>query len=739
MKRKFRIRGMHCASCSAAVERVTKKLDGVVFSSVNLTTEILDIEFDEKKVTDADIIKKIEKAGFGAEVIEKEKPKKAPKTDDDNRFRKTRNSVIFSLVLSFVLMYISMGEMMVGAPLPEIISMHTNPVNFAIVQMILSVIIIFIGRRFYIGGFKQLIRLNPNMDSLVAIGGTAAFIYSFVITLYISSDSSLVHSLYYESSAVVVSLVSLGKLLEERSKLKTKGAITRLIMLSPDIAHSVDENGKITDKKVDEITVGELLLVKPGERFPADAVIESGSCSSDESFLTGESMPVEKNIGDTVSHGSVNLDGAVYIRVKKAGKDTALQKIIAFVEESQSKKAPISKIADKVAGIFVPAVIIIAIISAVVWAVLGKDIGFVLKIFTSVLVIACPCAMGLATPTAVMVGTGLGAENGILIRGGEALEITHKAKTIVFDKTGTLTEGKPTVSSVFSLTGDEDEVIRIAATAEKVSSHPLSLAIIKKAEEKGLEIGEVKQFKNLAGKGIAADNILVGNERFLTECEIDLSAVLDSIRSVEENGETAVTVCLDNKPIGVIGISDKVKPTSKKAIEELKKRGIKTVMLTGDNKLAAKRIAEELSLDEVFAEVLPEEKANVIEKVKMGSDSPVIMVGDGVNDAPALSVADVGCAIGSGSDVAVESASIVLMKNDPEDVIRAVDLSKYTLRTIKQNLFWAFIYNSIGIPIAAGVLIPFGISLSPVFGALAMSLSSVCVVSNALRLKNKKL
>ena len=743
MKKTFKISGMRCAACSSAVERVTGKLAGVKSCSVNLTTEKLDIEYDEKILSPSDVIAKIKKAGYGAEEFD---PKKEEKEQNREQAELKRElvRVIVAIALSALLMYVSMGEMLFSAPLPRFISMHSSPVGFAITQMILSLVIILICRQYYISGFKALFHLNPNMDSLVSIGGTAAFIYSFAIILMLPTSPNKVHELYFEAAAVVVALISLGKYMEKASRAKTGSAIKKLMSLTPNLATVLNSDGTTLIKKTEFLEPGEILLVKPGERIPLDGVVLKGDSHADESFLTGESMPVEKTVGSSVTGGSINLDGALQIAVTKTGEDTALAKIIRFTLEAQSKKAPISKAADKVAGVFVPIVISIAIIAAVIWAIIGEELFFILKIFTSVLVIACPCAMGLATPTAVMVGTGLGATNGILIRGGEALEITHKAGAVIFDKTGTLTVGKPTVVSVFATDGDEDELILTAAVAESSSAHPLALAITNFAKQKGMSPSPAEELISISGKGVCAtlsggEQVIAGNRVLMLEKGIDVGCLEEKIQELLSRGQTIVYVAKNNKLLGVVGISDTVKDTAAEAIEKLKNMGIRPILLTGDNTASAKAIAKQLGIDEIIAEVLPTEKADTVKRVRSEINAPVIMVGDGINDAPALAAADIGCAIGSGSDIAVEAADIVLMKNDPLDVIKAIRLSKLTLRNIKQNLFWAFCYNTIGIPIAAGVLVPLGIMMSPMLGALAMSLSSICVVGNALRLKTKKL
>lgn len=739
-KETYKVEGMTCAACAASVERVTKKLEGVALSEVNLATNKLTISYDEKKVTPEMIMEKVQKAGFSIAIEEKEKKVKHEK---DNEGKKERASLIAAAVLTVILLYVSMGHMLPKPlPLPRFMEMSANPANFALTQLILTAPVLFLGRRFFINGYKALFHLNPNMDSLVAIGVTTSFVYSLVMTYMIPAYMHAVHNLYYESAAVIITLIMLGKYLEANSKRKTQSAIKKLMELAPDVAVVVNEDGTWLETPVSQVKVGDIVLVKPGAKVPLDGVVIKGESGVDESMITGESIPVEKSTGDNVIGGSVNYNGALYVKVTKVGGDTVLAKIIKFVEDAQGKKAPISKIADKVAGYFVPVVIGIALVSFVAWAIAQKDVAFALKIFTAVLVIACPCALGLATPTAIMVGTGLGASKGILIRSGEALEITHKTDTVVLDKTGTVTEGKPVVAEIAAFGIEEKELLKIAASAESVSEHPLAKAIVE-AKEDEAELYKIKEFNSLTGQGINATfedgrKVVVGNRKLIENAGIaeDLAAVAERM---SEKGQTAVFVVADGAVKGIIGISDKVKETSREAIEKLKSENIKVYLMTGDNSKTAEHIAKTVGVDEVFAEVMPEDKAAYVEKLQK-EGRKVMMVGDGINDAPALTQADVGVAIGSGSDIAIESGDIVLMKSDLNDVYRAIKLSKYTIRNIKQNLFWAFFYNVIGIPVAAGVLYPVtGTLLSPMIAAFAMSLSSVFVVGNALRLRAKKL
>ena len=744
----YLIEGMHCAACSAAVERVTRRIDGVARSDVNLTMNRMTIEYDESKVTPQLIISKIEKAGYGARQLEAKKEEKkdldAEEKAQEAAFRRERNSIIAALVLAAVLLYISMGSMF-GAPLPDIIDMHTHAVNFALVQLLLSTVIMYIGRRFYVSGFKALRHLNPNMDSLVAIGSTAAYIYSLVVLFLLSDNPSLVHDgLYFESAAVVVTLVSLGKHMESASKHKTTGAIRRLMALTPDTALLRGENGSLTEVPTGILRVGDVVLVRPGERVPLDGEVVEGEGGVDESMLTGESLPVDKAPGSEVIGGSIGVNGSLYVRITRVGADTTLSKIIKIVEDAQGKKAPISKIADKVAGVFVPIVMAIAVLAAIVWLIAGQEVSFVLKVFTSVLVIACPCAMGLATPTAIVVGTGLGAQNGILIKSGEALETLHGVNTAVLDKTGTVTEGKPAVTDVLCAGAERGEILAVASAVEAASAHPLAEAVLRAAGEEGIcSSAQVTGFENLSGRGLSAqlggEGVLVGSPRLMEESGVDISAISGEAERLSGEGKTVMFVARGGALLGAIAVADPVRETSAAAIARLKEMGLRVVLLTGDNSRAANYIGAQVGADEVIAEVLPGDKADVVRSIQE-KGGRVIMVGDGINDAPALTQADVGCAVGGGSDIAIESADVVLMKDDLGDVPKAVRLSRLTITNIKENLFWAFCYNTIGIPIAAGVLYPFfGILLSPMIGALAMSLSSVCVVGNALRLRGKKL
>lgn len=741
----YDITGMTCASCSAAVERVTRKMEGVQESNVNLATNKMTITYDESKVSPEDIIGRVEKAGFGAalEQIKEKEQEKEEKLEQEEAQHKIRQRVIGSIIFAVPLLYISMGHMLpFELPLPRILSMEENPFNYALAQLFLTVVVLIFGRKFYIVGFKTLFHGHPNMDSLVAIGTGSAFLYSLVMTIRIPFDAHAVHSLYYESAAVVVTLVMLGKYFESKSKGKTSEAIRKLMELAPDTAVRLKE-GKEEEIPVEQVNKGDVLLVRPGSKIPLDGIVVRGVSSVDESMLTGESIPVEKETGAEVIGGSMNYNGALEMEVTHTGKDTTLAKIIRLMEEAQGRKAPISKMADVVAGYFVPAVLVIAILAAVIWAVTGHPIGFVLKIFVSVLVIACPCALGLATPTAIMVGTGLGASHGILIKSGEALEITHKAQAVVLDKTGTVTEGKPKVVQVISKTRSREELLWMAGACEVPSEHPLGKAIVEAAREQRGKLPACEEFSSITGQGIHAvlegKSFWIGNAKLLKEKNFSAKDLEKEVEEIAAKGQTPMFVVIDGVLEGIISVADTVKETSRSAIDKIKKAGIKVYMLTGDNRRTAEYIGSQVHADEVIAEVLPQDKAAVVQKLQQEGKT-VLMVGDGINDAPALAQADIGVAIGSGSDIAMESSDVVLMRSDLEDVYRAIKLSKATIRNIKENLFWAFAFNSCGIPVAAGLLYAFGGPLlNPMIAGLAMSFSSVFVVSNALRLKRLKL
>ena len=751
MKMTLKIGGMHCAACSRAVERALKKTDGIEEANVNIATEKAVFSYDEKKIKYDDIVNVIVKAGY--QVLGKEED---PTVVKAREIKEQKIRLIVSAIFSIPLFYISMAPMVsfVKFPIPNFLVHHLNPQVFSIVAIFLCVPVMISGYKFYTLGFPALFRGSPNMDSLVAIGTTAAFTYSIYSTvLAFMGLNPHGDNLYYESAAVIITLVQFGKYLEARSKGKTGEAIKKLMGLQPKTA-TIIKDGEEKEIKISEVKVDDIILVRPGEKIPVDGEIIEGYSSVDESMLTGESIPVEKSVGDKVVGASINKTGSFKFKAQKVGADTALAQIIKLVEDAQGSKAPIAHIADVVSSYFVPAVITIALISGIIWFIALHNFVFSLTVFVSVLVIACPCALGLATPTAIMVGTGKGAELGILFKNAEALEISQKINAVMFDKTGTLTEGKPYVTDIIS--DDKDKLLLIAASAENGSEHPLGEAIVREAKEKNIKLLNIENFKAIAGFGIETyiDNkkVLMGNEKLMNKENINIENYNLYMDKLSKEGKTPMYVAYDNKLLGIIAVADKLKKESVEAINRLHKLGIKTAMITGDNKNTANSVAKEAGIDIVFAEVLPEEKSNEVKKLQ-DEGFTVAMVGDGINDAPALTQANVGIAIGSGTDVAIESADIVLVKSNTNDVVTAIELSKATMRDIKQNLFWAFCYNVIGIPIAAGVLHVFrepliassiggfltaimgkDLLLNPIFAALAMSLSSVSVVTNALRL-----
>ena len=734
----FKVEGMSCSACANRVERITKKIDGVESANVNFATEKLTVRVDAENVRYSDIKLAVDKAGFKL-IKEEDQIKEVSKKKDESKI--LLNRFIFSLIFTVPLLIISMGHM-VGMPLPSIIDPMKNPLNFALVQLVLTIPVMVAGYKFYKIGYKNLFKLSPNMDSLIAIGTSAAVAYGlFAIYKILNGETHYAMHLYFESAVVILTLITLGKYLEAVSKGKTSEAIKKLMGLAPKTA-TIIKNGKEVSIPIEEVIVGDIILVKPGEKLPVDGEIIEGSTSIDESMLTGESIPVEKNIGSTVIGASINKAGFIKYKATKVGKDTALAQIVKLVEEAQGTKAPIAKMADIIAAYFVPTVMALAIIAAVGWLIAGESTVFALTIFISVLVIACPCALGLATPTAIMVGTGKGAENGVLIKGGEALETTYKIDTIVFDKTGTITEGKPKVTDIICNGIKEEEVLVLAASAEKGSEHPLGEAIVREAEDRSLEFKSLEHFKAVPGHGIEVTiegkDILLGNKKLMIENNINIESLHVESDRLATEGKTPMYIAINNKLSGIIAVADTVKENSKAAIEELKKMNVNVAMITGDNKKTAEAIAKLVGIDIVLAEVLPEDKANEVKKLQ-GQNRKVAMVGDGINDAPALVQADVGIAIGSGTDVAIESADIVLMKSDLKDVVTAIRLSKATIKNIKENLFWAFGYNVLGIPVAMGVLHIFGGPLlNPMIAAAAMSFSSVSVLLNALRLKKFK-
>ena len=733
----LKIEGMTCAACAKNIERATRKLSGVIESNVNFATEKLTISFEPSLVRTSDIKKAIEKAGYKA--LEEESNVDLDKEKKEKEIKGLWNRFLISAIFGFPLLLIAMVPMFIM--LPEAINPMMHPKGYAILQLVISLPIMYTGKKYFIVGFKSLFRLSPNMDSLIAIGTSAAFLYSVFAVVEILAGKTG-YEMYFESAGVILTLITLGKYLETVTKGKTSEAIKKLMGLAPKTALIIRDNIEV-EIPIDEVEVGDIVLVKPGEKMPVDGVVVEGITSVDESMLTGESMPVEKSIGHKIIGASINKNGAIKFKATKVGKDTALAQIITLVENAQGSKAPIAKLADVISSYFVPVVIFIAIVSSLAWLISGESVVFSLTIFISILVIACPCALGLATPTAIMVGTGKGAEYGVLIKSGIALETAHKIQTIVFDKTGTLTEGKPKVTDIVTVAGiDEKYLLQIAASAEKGSEHPLGEAIVKGAEERNLEFKKVDSFKAIPGYGIEVtiegNKILLGNMKLMVESKISLEKLEDISNKLAEEGKTPMYIAIENKISGIIAVADTVKENSKKAIERLHAMGIEVAMITGDNKRTAAAIAAQVGIDRILAEVLPEDKANEVKKLQE-EGKKVAMVGDGINDAPALAQADIGIAIGSGTDVAMESADIVLMRSDLMDVPTALQLSKKTITNIKQNLFWAFGYNILGIPVAMGILHLFGGPLlNPIIAALAMSFSSVSVLTNALRLKGFK-
>jgi P-type Cu+ transporter len=738
------VEGMTCASCSSAVERSLKKLDGVEIASVNLATNKATIKYDGSKVKIAELKKAVEKAGYVPKDIEK------TLATDEDQLRKDRESkdmfqrLMLSIFFSLPLLYIAMGHMFIPdiAKLPAIIDYHNFPLNFTLVQLVLTLPVLWAGRKFFLIGFKTLFKGSPNMDTLVAIGTGAAFLYGLyaIVAIYLG-DFSFVENLYFEVSALIITLLLVGKYMEARMKGKTSEAIKKLMNLAPKTARLV-KNGVEIEVTLEEVEVDDILIVRPGERIPVDGVVSEGFSAVDESMLTGESLPVDKQPGDSIVGGSLNKNGLLTMKAKAVGESTALARIIKLVEDAQGQKAPIAAMADIVSSYFVPVVIVIAIVAALTWWLVGKDIDFVLTIFVTVLVIACPCALGLATPTAIMVGTGKGAENGVLFKGGEALETAHHIQAIIFDKTGTLTEGKPTLTDVIPYNMDKDILLRYTASAEQGSEHPLAQAIVKGATDKGIQLFPITKFMAVTGRGVdvTVDEkaVLIGNRAFMDERNIELHAIEADMDRLADEGKTPMLVAIDGLIKGIVAVADVVKPSSAKAVEQLKQMGIKVAMITGDNKKTAAAIGRQVGIDLILAEVLPQDKSSEVVKLQKQGYS-VAMVGDGINDAPALAMADIGIAIGSGTDVAIESADVVLMKSDLMDVVTAIKLSRATIRNVKQNLFWAFIYNIAGIPLAAGVFYAFGGPLlNPIFAGAAMAFSSVSVVTNALRLRGFK-
>ncbi len=754
----FKVTGMTCAGCAAFVEKTCRSTEGVVTCDVNLPMERMRVAYDENVIRPDAIRRAVENIGYG--LIDEEVPGAAEVTDGHRAdTRKVMIRLIVAATFSVPIFYLAMSHMIPGGilPVPRFMDMHEHPLVFALVQMILTIPVLVAGYTFYTKGFRLLAKRAPNMDSLIAVGTSAAFLYGVYAVIRIAGgQTDMVEHLYFESAAVVVTLVMLGKFLEARSKGRTTEAIQKLFDLTPKTA-TVLEKGAEKTVFAENLKVGDQVVVKPGGSFPADGRVVSGGSSVDEAMITGESTPVYKEVGSEVIGGSINLDGRVVAEVTRVGGDTTISRIIRLVTDAQDKKAPIARLADKVSLYFVPAVIAIAVLSAAAWAIAGKDFPFVLNVFVGVLVISCPCALGLATPTAVMVASGKGAELGLLFKGGEALETIGRVSTVVFDKTGTVTEGRPAMTD-FELiavslekndlsqtdapaggTPDPDRILALIASAEKGSEHPVSGAVIAAAVRKGLTLFEPEEFEAVPGRGIRATvegrKIVVGNAAWLSWNGVDAEGADERSKRFSEEGKTVLLGAVDGALAAIVAVADPVKEGSAETLRDLKKLGLRSVLLTGDTVRTARAIADQIRPDEVLAEVLPQDKAEKI-RILREAGRKVAMVGDGINDAPALALSDVGIAIGTGTDIAVESADVVLMKGDPRKVVTAVRLGRATLRNIRQNLFWAFIFNTVGIPVAAGVLYLFGGPLlNPMFAGAAMAMSSVLVVSNALRLR----
>ena len=752
MEQKFNVTGMTCSACSSKVEREVSKLDGVCKVVVNLLTNSMQVDFDENLLGSSDIIKTVVKAGYDASVATTKttdsKTSTPPKRLGDNSQEleafKKRIAISFGFLIP--LMYVSMGSMF-GAPLPFFLEGTENAIAFAFTQFLLCIPVLMVNHRYFSKGFSALWHRSPNMDSLIAVGSSAGLIYG-IFAIYRMSyalgigDMATVHKhhmdLYFESSAMILALINLGKYLEAKSKGKTSEALNKLIDLVPKTAF-VERNGNLEEIAAEDVVIGDIVIAKPGSSIPADGIVIEGETHIDEASITGESIPVFKEKGSAVIAATINKEGFVKFKATKVGSDTTFSQIIALVENASSTKAPIAKLADRIAGVFVPIVMTIALVTAVVWVVLGAGFEFALSNAISVLVISCPCALGLATPVAIMVGTGKGAENGILIKSGEALEIAHKVKTVVLDKTGTITEGKPKVTDIYPINCDKNHLLQIAATIEAKSEHPLAVAVCEYATKNRIETLQTSSFEAVSGKGIVAtmdaDRYLAGNMRFMAENAIDTDNISAVVDSFAQDGKTPLVFAKNGSVIGVIAVADTLKANSKEAIQDLADMGLDVIMLTGDNEKTARGIGKDLAVSQIIAEVLPQDKEKVVSDLQKNGNI-VAMVGDGINDAPALVRADVGIAIGNGTDVAIESADIILMHNDLYSLVTAIKLSKAVIKNIKQNLFWAFFYNCLGIPLAAGVFYSaFGWQLNPMFGAAAMSCSSLFVVTNALRLK----
>ena len=740
MTEQFAVTGMTCAACSAHVEKAVSRLSGVQSAPVNLMLGSMTVTYDEKAVTEGDIIAAVKAAGYGASPASQTDQGQL-RRDQDAALRRRKKHLIWSVVFLVPLFYLSMGHMM-GLPLPQVL--HTHPLLLACLQLALVIPILSLNRNYFTVGFSRLVKLSPNMDSLVAVGAAAGLVYSLIeMGLLAAGQVSGMPDLYFESAGMILTLVTVGKYLEERSRGKTTGAISALLALAPESA-MVRRQGQELTIPTEEIVAGDTVIVRQGGRIPVDGVITDGHAAVDESAITGESLPVEKVPGDAVTSATVTSSGYLELRATRVGGDTTLSQIIRLMEEAASSKAPISRLADRISGIFVPTVMAISLTAALLWAFVGgMDVRFCLSIAIAVLVISCPCALGLATPVAIMVGTGQAAQQGILIKSAESLELLHKVQTVVLDKTGTVTMGQPRVTDILCAPGvTEEELLCVAASAEKPSEHPLAHAIVEESQARHIPLCPVSGFRSVPGGGIQAtlsgEAVLAGNAGYLAQNGVSLAAMEADAHRLAEDGKTPLFFAESGHLLGCIAVADVVKPDSAKAIAALRRMGRRVVLLTGDNQRTANAIARQIGVDQVIAQVLPQDKAKCVAQLQQQGQR-VAMVGDGVNDAPALAQADVGLAIGAGTDIAIESADVVLMKSSLLDIPAAMDLSRAVLRNIKQNLFWAFFYNSIGIPVAAGVLYPaLHLTLNPMLAAAAMSLSSVCVVSNALRLRGWK-
>lgn len=741
----FAIEGMTCASCAQTIEKAVGKLSGVDKVSVNLATEKMQVSYNPSVISVSDVTGAVSNSGYAAvlETTDTQDHSRAEKREKkEKRMKQLSNRFGVSIIFTIPLLIISMGHM-VGMPLPNIIDPMTNPLNMSLLQLILTLPIMVVSWEYFQKGFKTLFKGHPNMDSLIALGTAAAFVYSLAATIATGLGYGIFSDLlYYEVTGVILTLHTLGLFLEERSKGQMSSAIEKLVNLAPKTARVI-RNGVEQEITVDEVALGDVIRVRPGESMPVDGVIVEGRTSVDESMLTGESIPVEKEIGDEVIGASINKNGSIDYRATRVGSDTTLSQIIKLVEDAQGSKAPIARMADIITRYFVPIVIALAVLAGIAWLIAGQSGIFVLSVIITTLVIACPCALGLATPTGIMVGTGKGAEHGVLIKSGEALETTHNLDTIVFDKTGTLTEGKPIVTDILvTPLITKENLLYYAASGETGSEHPLGEAIVQKSKEENMTLAKPDYFEAIPGHGIRVEiegkDMYIGNRKLMLEQKIDLSSMEKESNRLADEGKTPMYLSVDGELAGIIAVADTLKENSMKAVKELRRRGVEVIMITGDNKRTAKAIAKQVGIDSVLSEVLPEDKAEEVKKLQEAGKK-VAMVGDGINDAPALAQADIGIAVGSGTDVAIESADIVLMRNDLTAVLTAIDLSHATLRNIKQNLFWAFAYNLVGIPVAMGLLYIFGGPLmSPMFAAVAMSFSSVSVLLNALRLRRFK-